>query len=132
MVVLFGSGSLVRLLTSFAQPRERDAAPEHLRVRHALGEGMPQRPGVRAMGVHPDGEVVDQVGELRLRADGNAAGVARAGQLGRVPTVVDAGDLGGGERHHLDVGVVAVHDVEVMEVAPTGAHDDDAPHLSLP
>ena len=27
------------MLTSFAQPRERDAAPEHLRVRHALGEG---------------------------------------------------------------------------------------------
>ena len=26
------------MLTSFAQPRERDAAPEHLRVRHALGE----------------------------------------------------------------------------------------------
>ena len=27
------------MLTSFAQPRECDAAPEHLRVRHALGEG---------------------------------------------------------------------------------------------
>ena len=27
------------MLTSLAQPRERDAAPEHLCVRRALGEG---------------------------------------------------------------------------------------------
>ncbi len=34
-------------------------------------------------------------------------------------------DLGGREGDHLDAGVVAVDDVEVVEVAPRGAHDHD-------
>jgi len=63
--------------------------------------------------------------QLGLRDDVDAVRVERPGELRRVPTVIDPGNLGGREGDNLDAGVVAVDDVEVVEVAPGGAHDHD-------
>ena len=64
--------------------------------------------------------------EIRFVADGDALGVARPGQFRRIAAVGDAGDLRRGEGHHLDGGIVAVDQVEVVEVAPCRAEDEDA------
>jgi hypothetical protein len=65
--------------------------------------------------------VGDEPLELRLGMDRDAGRVARPGQLRRVAAVGDAGDLGGGERDDLGRGIVAVDDVEVVEVLPANA-----------
>jgi hypothetical protein len=63
--------------------------------------------------------------ELRLRDDVDAVRVERTRELRRVAPAIDPGNLGRRERDDLDVGVVSVHDVEVMEIAPCRAHDHD-------
>ncbi len=63
--------------------------------------------------------------ELVLRDDRDARRVERTGELRRVATPGDAGDLGRREGDDLDARVVAVDDVEVVEVAPGGPHDHD-------
>jgi hypothetical protein len=68
-------------------------------------------------------------GEIVLRQDRNAVRVAAAGERGRIGPAGDARDLGGGERHHLEGRIVAKRDIEVMEVAPGGTHDDDSPRF---
>jgi hypothetical protein len=70
------------------------------------------------------------VRELFLGDDRDAVGVVRAGERRRIRAVGDPRDLGRRERDHLDVRVVAVHHVEVVEVAPSGAHDHDPLHVS--
>ena len=62
-----------------------------------------------------------------LGDDRDARRIEGTGELGRVAAVGDARDLRRGEGDDLDVGIVSVDDVEVMEVAPRGAHDDDSP-----
>ncbi len=62
--------------------------------------------------------------EIGLRDDVDAVRVEGPGELRRVAPVIDPGDLGGRERDDLDRWVVAIDDVEVVEVAPGGAHDD--------
>jgi hypothetical protein len=54
--------------------------------------------------------------------------VERAGQRRRVDATGDPGNLGRGERHHPRLRAVAEHGVEVVEVAPSGAHDHDRSH----
>ena len=78
--------------------------------------------------------VVDHGLKLRLGHDGDALGVLLSGQFRRVAPPVDAGDLGGREGHHLRTRIVAIDDVEVMEIASCGAHDHDlrAVHDRLP
>jgi len=63
--------------------------------------------------------------ELGLRHDVDAVGVERPGERRRVAPVIDPGDLGGRERDDLDAWVVSIDDVEVVEVAPRRAHDDN-------
>ena len=63
--------------------------------------------------------------EVVLGDDGDPGRVEGPGELGRVAPVGDAGDLGGREGDDLHGGVVAIDDVEVMEVAPGGPHDHD-------
>ena len=81
-----------------------------------------------AVGEHDriDTALADQGLELALGHDRDAVLVHRSGKLGRVAASRDAGDLGRGERHDLRPGIVPVDDVEVVEVAPGGAHDHDA------
>src|SRR5664280_1229093 len=68
----------------------------------------------------------EQTLQVRLGHDLNAVRIERAGQLPGVTSSGDAGDLScGGEGHHLDARVIAVDDVEVMKVAPSGPHDDN-------
>ena len=64
--------------------------------------------------------------QLGFIENGNALGVARSGQLRRVAAPGDAGDLRCGEGHHLERRIVAVDEVEVVEIAPGGAEDQDA------
>jgi len=58
-----------------------------------------------------------------LADDGDAVRVARPGEARGVRPVGDPGDLRGREHHDRRVGVVAVRDVEVVEVAAAGSHD---------
>ncbi|GBD10008.1 hypothetical protein HRbin22_02271 [Candidatus Thermoflexus japonica] len=69
-------------------------------------------------------EAADQLGELLLGVDGDAVRVKGAGQLGGIQTPFDVRDLSGREGHDLIVRVVPEEDVEVVEVAPRGAHED--------
>ncbi len=63
--------------------------------------------------------------ELLLGDDRDPLGVERAGQLRRVAPILDAGDLRRRDGDDLHRGVVAIDDVEVVEVAPGGPHDHD-------
>src|SRR5664279_3852006 len=66
----------------------------------------------------------EQALQVRLGHDLDPIRIEWAGQLSRVTTAGDAGDLScGREGHNFDSGVGAVDNVEVMEVAPSGPHD---------
>ena len=67
--------------------------------------------------------LVDQVDQFALGVDRDAFWVQLASQFGRVGAAFDIGDLGGGESDHLVIRVVAEEDVEIVEVASGGAHD---------
>jgi hypothetical protein len=69
-----------------------------------------------------------EVGQRLLGDDRDAVGVTRSGERRRVHAVRDAGDLRGGEGDDARLGVITVDDVEVMEVAPAGAHHDQPAH----
>ena len=64
--------------------------------------------------------------EVLLGEDRYPPGVVRAGERRRIAPAVDVRNLGGGEGDDLVPVIVAVDDVEVVEVAPGGAHDDGA------
>jgi len=63
-----------------------------------------------------DIELSNKLVEIGLWVDRNTIRVELASKGGRVPLVVDAGDLGGRERNDLVIGVVAIDDVEIVEV----------------
>lgn len=65
--------------------------------------------------------------ERGLRLDRDAIAVERTGQHWRVTAVADAWNLRPREGDHLGAGIVAVDDVEVVEVAAGRANDDNAP-----
>ena len=73
-----------------------------------------------------DLKIADQRDELGLVVDLDPVRVPLAGQRRRIPAVVDERDLGRRERDDLRVGIVAIDDVEVVEVPPCGSHDQDA------
>jgi hypothetical protein len=64
--------------------------------------------------------------EVVLWEDGDAVRIGVAGQLGGVAPTRDSGDLRGSESDDRGIAIVAVHHVEVVEVAARGAADDDA------
>ena len=117
---------------------------EHRRAR-------PEQAEVRARGEHERGLVhhrlvrevrvgehdlvdlfaADQLRQLLLGPDRNAVRVQRPGERGRVEAVGDPGDLGRREGDDADIGVLAEGEVEVVEVAPSGTHDDDPAHRML-
>src|SRR6185295_1653992 len=66
-----------------------------------------------------------------LGDDRNALRVAAAGQRRRVAAIVDSGDLRRrGEGHDLVFGAAFEEHVEVVKIAPSGAHDDDSSWLT--
>jgi len=65
--------------------------------------------------------------EITFGDDRDRIVVQRARGLGGIEAIGDARDLCGREGHDLHVRIVSVDDVEVMEVAPCGAHDDHSP-----
>ena len=75
--------------------------------------------------------LLDQALQVALRVNRDALRVQLAGQLSRVLASFDVGDLGGGEGDHLIIRIVAEEDVEIVEVASRGAHDDrsDGGHM---
>ncbi len=70
----------------------------------------------------------DQSGELVLGQDRNPVGISRPRERGRVGPVGDPGDLRRREGDDLDLGIVAIDDVEVVEVAAPGSHDQHSAH----
>ncbi len=116
----------------------RDRGLEHRGVRsqqlevRARGEHL-ARPMhhvlVRDVGVSEDHivhvEVDDQARELVFLMDRDAVRIALPGEDRRIRAVVDVGDLRRGERDDLGLGIVSVDDVEVVEVAAGGSHDQD-------
>ncbi len=126
------------------RPDGRDRDDRHLRPQHR-----PPRPQQREVGaggegagrqVHDDRVRDVAVGEhhpvhslaetdrlqVGLVEDRDAVRVVRSGQRSRIPSVAQPGNLGLGERDHAHLGVLAIDHVEVVEVAPGGAHDQDA------
>ena len=72
-----------------------------------------------------DVELADEAGKLLLEIDGDPIRVAGTAELGWILPVLDERDLSGRERHDVGLGIVPIDDVEVVEVAPCGAHDQD-------
>jgi len=61
-----------------------------------------------------------------LADDGDALRIARAGERRRITAAGDAGNLRGRERDDLVRRIVAIDDVEIVEIAPGRAEDHDA------
>ena len=88
---------------------------------------------VRHVGVREDDvvdlQLADQLRQLRFVMDPDAVRIPAACQGGRVDPVADERDLRSGEGHHLGVGVMPIHRVEVVEVTAGRSHDHDPSHL---
>ena len=69
--------------------------------------------------------------ELGLVLDRDAVRIARAGQAGGIAAAGDARDLRRREGDDLAGGIVAIDDVEVVEVAAGRAQDDDASQVCV-
>ena len=78
-----------------------------------------------AVGEHDDVdvEVPDQALEVFLGLDRNAVGISRTGQLSRIRTSLDIGNLRGGEGDDVEVVVVPEVRIEVMKI-PAGCAED--------
>ena len=98
--------------------------------RRLVHHGLVLQVGVREHDL-VDAVLADELRELVLGADLDAVGVQRAGEHGRIDAIVDPGDLGRGEGDDLGLRVVTERDVEVVEVASAGSHDDQLAHCSL-
>jgi hypothetical protein len=113
----------VELRVAWAQEHVVGAGRHDLRphVHHVL---------VRYVAVAEHGEVdllvPDQPLQLVLRLDGDAFGIARPRELGGVQPPLDVRDLGGRERHHLEIGILPEERVEVVEVPPCRPKNHDA------
>ena len=75
--------------------------------------------------------VGDELVELGLGLDRDALGIELAGQDRGILAALDVRDLRRREGDDPVVGVVTEVGVEVVEVAPGGAHDDDLFHAAL-
>ena len=69
--------------------------------------------------------------EVGLGFNGNAFRVERAGERGGVAPPINIGDLCGRKGHHLIISVVAKEDIEIVKVAPGGAHNHNLAGLLL-
>jgi len=69
---------------------------------------------------------LDQIHQLFFGVNGDSGGIEPASQFRRVGAPLDIGDLRGGEGDHLVIRVVAEENVEVVKIAPGGAHDQSA------
>ncbi len=74
----------------------------------------------------------DEIAQLLFGINGDALGIQVSRQGCGVSLVRDARYLGGGEGDDLVLIVVAEGDVEIVEVAPRGAHDDDSGFCHAP
>jgi len=68
--------------------------------------------------------LADDVLEIRFGQNRDALRIQRAGQRRGVLPVVDVRNLRGGEGDDVVAGIAAIDDVEIVEIAPGGAHDD--------
>jgi len=73
-----------------------------------------------------DLQLADQPVQVGLGVDRDTLRIQLACQLGRVEPALDVGNLGGGECDHLIAVVSPKEHVEVVEISPGRAHDQDA------
>ena len=66
--------------------------------------------------------------EFGLGTDLDPVRISPPGELGRIRTVVDVGDLRSGEGNDFDLRIVSKHDVERVEVSSAGARDQHSSH----
>ena len=69
---------------------------------------------------------LDKLEQVNLGIDRYAFRIHLPSQLAGIRAPLDIGDLGRSECHHFIVRVIAEEDVEVVEVAPSGAHDESS------
>ena len=70
--------------------------------------------------------LLNKLYQVAFGVDRDAGWITRAGQLSGIGTTLDIRDLGSGEGNNIVVGVIPKEHVEVVEIAPCGAHDDGA------
>jgi hypothetical protein len=73
-----------------------------------------------------DGMSAAQCLELRLFEDRDASRVKPPGKGRRIAATIDIGNLSCRESDHFNGRIVAVDDIEIVEVPSGGSHDDDA------
>jgi hypothetical protein len=74
--------------------------------------------------------LADQLLEFPFRVDRNSVRIELAREERGIDTPCDVGDLRGGEGDDLELLASAIDDVEVVEVAPGRARDQDPrPHV---
>ncbi len=119
-----------------------DARLDHCRARPEEAEIGAQRDDarrllhhvlVRNVGIGEDGFVDLLLGEelfqAGLRDDGDPLRIELSRQVRRVAAPGDVGNLRRRECRHAHARIVAKDAIEVVEIPPRGAHDDDAPFL---
>ena len=68
---------------------------------------------------------LEELLKLTFRHDGYALRIEYAGKIRRIPAVSDIGNLRSREGHNAHGGVISEYAIEVVKIAPCGAHDDD-------
>ncbi len=78
-------------------------------------------------------QIVDQFYQFGFGVDRNTFGVQRTGQRSRVAAAFNIGDLRCSKSHNLVFLVIAEIHIEVVEIAPGGAHDESTDgHTAAP
>ncbi len=72
---------------------------------------------------------LDELAQFAFGKNGDAFRVELATEFCRVDSALDIRNLSSGKGHHLHRGIVAIHDIKVVEVAPRGSHDKNAAFL---
>ena len=116
--------SVVVPLLWIPPPKTKEVGPGRDRCRSAVHHVFVQNVTVREHDVI-DLMLADELHQLLFRLDGDSLGIKMSGQLGRIASVIDVRNLGGGEGDDLVCGIVAIQDVEVVKIPPGGTHDED-------
>ena len=81
-----------------------------------------------------DAQFLDQARQLVFGVNRDTLGVELTGQFFGVEAAFDIGDLGGGESQDVVILIPSEKGIEVVEIAPGGAHDQgtDRGHAGSP
>src|SRR5205085_11609756 len=76
--------------------------------------------------------LADHLFEILFIDNGNPRWIQCSRESGRIASVGNVRNLGGGKSHHRVIRIVAKHDVEVVKITAGGAQNNDSLHDVIP